>query len=224
MESSTTPIDVIITSYNRIDLLDTTLKSFFSKVKFPFMIHVYDDYGTDNMNKETKAKFDLLVSKYPEVNFIFGKIRKGQVLAIDELMKHVTSKYFIKLEEDWECLDGDFLNESVSILDKHEKCVCVWLRGLSSKDVNYHPIKFEDDIWKFETEYQWRGFSWGASVHRLSDYTLIGRYSNYTFFMPRKAFKSEKEIGELYYKKGYFASSLIKKYFVHIGDGQGIRN
>ena len=217
------PIDVIITSYNRLDLLERTLDSFHSKVKFDYKIHVYDDYGYDRMPNESKERFDYLISKYPNVNFMFGKIRRGQVLAIDELMKFVSSKYFIKLEEDWECLNGDFINKSFHILDNYEKCICVWLRGLSSKDINYHPIKQEDGIFKFETEYHWRGFSWGASVHRLSDYKLIGKYSDHTFFIPTKAYKSEQYIGELYYKKGYFASSLVEKYFVHIGEKQGIR-
>jgi hypothetical protein len=218
-----TPIDVIITSYNRLELLEKTLDSFHSNIKFDFNIHIYDDFGSSILPKESLDMFENLKKKYPKINIELGAKRVGQVLAIDILMKSVKSKYYIKLEEDWECLNGGFLHDATRILDRNKNCICVWLRGLDSKAVNNHPIKFEDNTWKFETEYNWRGFSWGASLHRLDDYKKIAPYCSHTYFNPRKAWESEKKIGELYYKMGYFASTLDKKYFVHIGDGVGIR-
>jgi hypothetical protein len=218
------PIDVIITSYNRLDLLERTLHSFYENVSFDFNMHIYDDFGHYALPKESLERFELLKIKYPKANFIFGDRRVGQVLAIDILMTHVKSKYYIKLEDDWECVSGGFLHEATRILDRNLNCICVWLRGIDSKAINYHPIKLQDNIWRFETEYNWRGFSWGASLHRLDDYKKIAPYSRYTYFNPRRAWESEKKIGEMYYKMEFYAATLYKKYFVHIGDEQGIRS
>lgn len=216
-------IDVIITSYKRWDLLRMTLNSFINQCKFNYKIHVYEDFGIKNMDNKELTEFQNLLVEYKQVNFIYGDERIGQVRALDILMQHVTSEYYIKLEDDWLCINGGFIEESFSIMDKFKDCVCVWLRGINPIDVNGHPIIEKDGLLTFSTDYHWKGFSWGASVHRLSDYKELGAYSKHTFFFPRKPFTAEKAIAEIYFKKGFFAATLREQYFIHIGGDRGIR-
>ncbi len=215
--------DVIITSYKRWDLLRRTLNTFIKYCDFDCNIIVYEDYGLDNMKPLEKEEFDFLSEAYPNVIFVAGHERLGQVKALDILMSLVKSKYYLKLEDDWDCVKRGYLEEATKIMDNNTDCICVWLRGIAKDDINSHPIKEENGLIKFETEYAWRGFSWGASLHRLSDYEAIKPYSNHTFFFPRKPFLSEKAIGELYYRKGFFAATLKEQYFVHTGGDKGIR-
>lgn len=220
-------IDVILTSFARWDLLRKTLDSFFRYKDFEINnFYIYDDKGIDNYTPSDYNNINEIREKYKEISIIIPKKRTGQIQAIDTLISKVTTPYFLHLEDDWECLQGGYINDAINILKYNPKCCCVWLRGIKKEDVNGHPLYLDplDKVFKFSTNYKWKGYTFGVSVKRLSDYTLLAPFTKHTKFNPRSPHLSEYKIGLLYFKLGYYAATLVPQYFQHIGNNRGIRN
>lgn len=217
-------VDIILTSFARWDLLERTLDTFFQKNNEPIKnFYVYDDKGTKNYTYKDKQELQRLKEKFPQVTFYNSLQRVGQIKALDLLFGLVNTEFLITLEDDWECLQGGFIGEGIKVLKENPDCVSVWLRGKEPKDLNFHPIKKENGLLKLDPNYSWHGFSFGVAVKRLMDYKEIGRYGNYTKFIPTRPYESEKAIDRLYHSKGKFSVTLPTKYFHHIGDNRGIR-
>jgi hypothetical protein len=65
--------------------------------------------------------------------------------------------------------------------------------------------------------------SWVQTLNdtgRLSDYKLIGAYSEITTFDPANPLKSEIEVGQAYFKKGFRAATLLTGYCRHLGQNR----
>lgn len=212
----TSPIDVILTSCNRFDLLERTLDSFFAyNTAYIGKFLVYDDAG----DKRDEANLIELSGKYPSVTFQVGEYPVGQIYALDHLTKQVTTPYYFTLEDDWEFYRHGFIEDSIAVLEKHPDIIQCWLR--EQGDTNGHPVyKYKDYCSLMSTKYSWKGFSFNPAVRRLDDYI---EYSSIAKFDPKDPAKAERLIGEHYYKQGYKAAILPKGYVRHIGEGRGIR-
>ena len=116
-----TPIDVILTSYARWDLLEITLDSFFKINTFPINnVIVGDDYGVDNFSQDDFEKYHTLQRKYgSKVSWIVYNKRVGQIKMLDNLMLSVKSEYYFTLEDDWEILKNGFIETSIEVLEKY---------------------------------------------------------------------------------------------------------
>jgi hypothetical protein len=81
-----TKIDSILTSCGRFDLLEKTLESFFEFADMAIdNFIVYDDSG--------KPIPESLIKQYPQIKFIEGTEKVGQIKAIDILYSHVKNQY-----------------------------------------------------------------------------------------------------------------------------------
>jgi hypothetical protein len=206
-------IDVILTSFNRLDLLKVTLDSFFKHNTYPITsFTIYDDYGWDKMTVQQRNKLIDLVGNY-EVQLVCGTQRIGQIQAIDTLVKNVTTPYYFHMEDDWEFIRPNFIQDSIEVLEQHPEIIQCWLRG--HDDTNGHPIIKHNGLFSYmSTKYEWKGFSFNPAVRRLADYTP---YNDICQFNPKDPAHSEKIIGNYYHKKGFRACILNHAYVRHIG-------
>lgn len=210
-------VDVILTSFNRLDLLKVTLDSFFKYNDYPLgRFIVYDDYGWDNMTDEQKGAFTEFTHNYHDIEWHCGNKRVGQILAIDTLVSKVATPYYFHLEDDWEFLAPNFIKDSIEVLEQHPDIIQCWLRGFD--DTNGHPIIKHNGLFSYmSTKYEWKGFSFNPAVRRLADYTS---YNDICPFNPKDPAHSEKKIGEYYFKNGFRAAILPQKYITHVGNGR----
>lgn len=188
-------VTVVLTSCERHDLLERTLRSFtiWNTYRGIKEVIVVED-GTGNP--------DGICDKYG-ARLIRTGSRKGQAYAIDLAYSQVSTPYIFHCEDDWEFYRSGFIEESIKVLFSDPSCVCVWLRAWD--DTNGHPLSFKSESKSFGVigiNYLgvWHGFTWNPGLRRLSDYFRIGSFSaeyngNQTL--------SEAMISEAYHKLGY---------------------
>lgn len=220
------PIDVILTSYNRFDLLEKTLESFFKYNTYPINnFYIYDDFGYINLSDEQKKIYREFEVKYKyKVSCILGEQRIGQIKALDLLTSKVETEYYFTLEEDWEFMHSGFIEKSFELLQKDDKIIQVWLRG--RRDTNNHPTFVKNGEIALKHNYlgMWHGFSFNPGLRRLSDYKKIGSYAKHAEFDPKNPCNSEAKIGKLYKDLCMYAITTKESYVKHIGYERGIRS
>lgn len=131
MSNEIARLDVLVTFYNQEKYVDRTLESVFSQqCDFPFNVLVGDDGSTDS----TLAKVNEWSQKYPGRISVYsmdretGKKYIGGFRASQNrlnLLKHVTSEYFIYLDGDDYYTDIDKFQTQIDILDNPTNSDCI---------------------------------------------------------------------------------------------------
>jgi hypothetical protein len=122
------------------------------------------------------------------------------------------------MEDDWETYRSGFIEDSMAILEAHEKIGHVWLR--EKEDTNQHPVEWPAnlDFGILKSNHgMWAGFCFNPGLKRLSDYKLVKSYGKHTQFSRKAPWKSEAAISQLYNRLGYKAAILPQGYIRHIG-------
>jgi hypothetical protein len=218
-------IDSILTSCGRFDLLAKTLESFFQFADMPIdNFIIYDD--------SCQPFPESIVKNYPQIKFIEGNGKIGQIKAIDILYSHVKNEYVFFQEDDWLFHRTGFIAQSMDILETDPKIMQVWLR--SQNDRNGHGVTGVPRITKQGTRYQmmsseyqrgkWSGFSFNPGLRRLSDYKNLfpNGYSGVTTFNAKEPWKSEMEVGQVYKQAGFKAATLMQGFVKHLGANRHI--
>lgn len=200
-------ITFALTSCGRPDLLERTLDSFFENNMFPIKRYKIID---DSTHPEL---FEDLVKKYPQIEWTFNTERLGQSASIDILYDDIDTPIIFHCEDDWEFLQGGFIEESLHFMLHDDRIIQCWLRG--PHDTNGHPVTIgeEYDILNYGYQGIWHGFSFNPGVKRLEDYKLINSYSG---------IGREEDIGKIYKDLGFYAISLKDRYVEHIGWGRHV--
>jgi len=217
-------VSVVCTSFNRPDLLEITLKSFFEYNTYEIEdFIVIDDSGEVGCN-------DHLSELFLGINFQYNSERIGQVESIDKAYEQLCSRYVFHLEEDWEFYKSGFIEDSLSILKTNQTIQQVWIR--SEHDTNGHPhydaLRSTDRcsyyIVKKNHNFKWHGFSFNPGLRRMGNYYQYGPYRSISKFYPEQPWVSEMRIGQYMMELG-FVSAIIKGngYVKHIGYDRGIR-
>lgn len=216
-------VSVACTSFNRPDLLERTLRSFFKYNTYPIeQFIVLDDSGICDCN-------DHLRDEFPSVLFLHNDERVGQIETIDRLYQQMEGRFVFHLEEDWEFYRGGFIEESLPILNRYPQIQQVWIRA--ENDTNGHPqskdqLKCGFDKWRHlsVSHNGWHGFSFNPGLRRMGDYYQHGPYSSIAKFIPEKPWVSEQRIGQYMMEHGFISAIILGKGYVrHIGNGRGIR-
>lgn len=219
-------VSVTCTSFNRPDLLERTLTSFFKFNTYPIESFVVLDDSTDiGCNRH-------LIDKFPTVTFSYNYERLGQIKSVDRLMETVEAPYVFHIEEDWEFYKEGFIEDSFVVLNENPSIQCVWLRA--DTDTNGHPIedyqyqregsKVKWSKLKLDHGNGWHGFTFNPTLRRVGDYVMNGPYSNHAVFNPIKPWESEMALSNYFMKRGYIAAIIRGNGYVrHIGKNRGIR-
>ncbi|OHY52228.1 glycosyltransferase [Shewanella algae] len=217
-------VALVLTSCNRFDLLEVTLRSFFKFNTYPIAqyIIIEDSHNLD--------KLLAVLENFPDVDFtvLNNEPQLGQMKSIDRAYSKVTSEYIFHCEDDWEFYREGFIEDSFKVLDSDEKIVTVWLR--EQDDTNEHPV--EPEVFKCNDisgrDYQimkrnhkrradseaWHGFTFNPGLRRLKDYQL---------FAPIGDYSGERNMSDLYHESGFKAAIFKTGYVRHIGYHRGIR-
>ncbi|MCE9789078.1 glycosyltransferase [Shewanella chilikensis] len=217
-------VALVLTSCNRFDLLEATLRSFFKFNTYPIAqyIIIEDSHNLD--------KLLAVLGKFPDVDFtvLNNEPQLGQMKSIDRAYSKVTSEYIFHCEDDWEFYREGFIEDSLKVLDSDEHIMTVWLR--EQDDTNNHPIESKvfncqdisgRDYQIMQRNYKrksssdvWHGFTFNPGLRRFKDYQLVA---------PIGELNGEMEMSKLYHSKGFKAAIFETGYVRHIGYHRGIR-
>lgn len=166
-------VTFIITTSDRLDLLGSTLRSFWNYYRSGWHLLaktvLHEDSGDKGLRAAITAqyfdKFDVLL--FPEEKVGYSK-------AIDNCLAHVETEYVWSSEDDWTYSRGGFIEDSIKILDENPDIHQVWIRD--AKDHN-HPLSKRSrkisgiecrDVMKGYLGV-WNGFSLNPGLRRISD-------------------------------------------------------
>lgn len=202
-------VTLVLTSCNRLDLLDRTLASIGDEVLDSIKHKIIIDDSGDPSVRDYFTKYKT----QDGWRILLNKDNLGQPKSVDKAYSLVDTPYIFHCEDDWhfasvpleECLD--VLNTRKDILQVTFRQGCPHLEGVletTPKGTNYR-VKVPG--WRS----QWYGFTYNPSIFRKEAYEKVKPYSG----------KLEEDISKLYYDKGYLSASLQNKTYHHIGDGRG---
>lgn len=217
----------VLTSCNRHDLLEKTLDSFLAQNTY--------DLAEIIVVEDGDAVAAALCDKYRphRIKWISTGRRVGQIAAIDYAYSLVKTPYIFHMEDDWEFYRSGFIERSLQLLQRHAKCLQVWIRALNDSKHTVEPriYRVNDVPWQKLTrdfDGMWHGFSFNPGLRRVTDYVAVGGYSNYAAFQFNRPNRAEAAIGAVYRERGYFAAILVDEggtgYVRHIGAGRHVRS
>jgi hypothetical protein len=164
-------VSFVITTCNRLDLLDQTLNSFFELCKFPFAEYIMtDDSGDESVYLQLLEKWGH------KFKIIQNNPKAGLCRSIDKLWSTASSEYIFHCEDDW-LFDSNptLIEDSLSILMEHDHVHQVQIRHLH--DTPHKPegelystlnfVNFKKLPWWRDA---WTGYSWNPGLRRKSDY------------------------------------------------------
>ena len=202
-------VTVVLTSCNRLDLLDRTIESFHKFNTYPIDEFIIIEDSTD------EKAIQHLKKKYSDYTLIINEENIGDFKSIDKAYYHVKTPYIFHLEDDWEFVKKGFIEDSFKLLDFDPKIIKVWIRALT--DTQGHPYSEK----RYETQgigyhimdtdyYGYTGYSTNPGLIRLADHNSIGGIGQ---FGP----EAEKKAGKLFLNRGMYAVILDQKYIQHTG-------
>ena len=213
-------VTVVITSFNRFDLLRRTIDSFNQYNTYPIdKFIIIEDSG----DLEMKRKIEHYLSgKEGNYKLIFNETNKGLVESIDIAYSQVETPYVFHSEDDYEYYREGFIKRSLEVLENDPLLMQVWLRSLDDTvgmpvepdilkagNVSYHLIGHCINNW-------WHGFCFQCGLRKMSAYDRIKPFTRWS---PSTDFLSQREckIGQAYYALGYRAAILPEGYARHTG-------
>lgn len=214
-------VTLIITSFDRFDLLQRTIKTFNKVNTYPIKeIIIIEDSGDVNMHRQIKKA-------YPNYHLILNETNIGLIESIDKAYSEVTTQYVFHSEDDFEYFKPGFIENCLAIMENNDKIFRVGIRGhthiesldpviYSDGGVPYKLAKFYS--WDVEAHGNqfWHGFGFQCGMIRKNSYDLVKPYAQYStpdeFITIR-----ECRIGLAYYALKLSAVSLTEDYAIHTG-------
>jgi len=204
----------VLTSCNRFDLLEKTVVSFFKHLDIqPKAFIIIEDSGNQAIHKHLE-QFD-----YPFTVIVNPK-NLGQAKSIDIAYSHVKTPYIFHCEDDWEFIRTGFIQESLSILQKHENASVVQLRGraehIKLRDLptlNHQGIDYF--LANKSTDKRYFSYGYNPSLRRLVDYQRVAPFSK---------IGGESEVSWVFKKLGFATAHLENPAVKHIGEERHIED
>lgn len=205
----TADVTLAVTSCQRHDLLERTLRSFArycgGTIKETIIVE-----DSDLSAPSWLAELENIGPK----TWISNGVRKAQIYSCDRLMSEVKTEYVFWCEDDWEFFRPGFVEESLEILEKWTNILQVWIR-----DDSAHPVvkdaRFPFPIMQPNWSGGWSGFAFNPGLRRLKEYRMIGSYGRHVGYDARGV--GELPLSRLYCDAGYFAAK-IPAATKHIGE------
>jgi len=212
-------VTVVVTSFNRIDLLIKMVDSFERFNTYPIKeFIIIEDSGNKKM-------CEALKKLYPHYTLIMNEQNIGLVESIDKAYSRVKTPYVFHSEDDYEYYREGFIERSLAVLENDPLLMQVWIRRmddttdmpvepevLKAGDVEYHLIGHCINNW-------WHGFCFQCGLRKMFAYNRIKPFTQWS---PPTDFLSQREckIGQAYYALGYRAAILPEGYARHTGFGR----
>lgn len=209
-------ISLVITSFNRRDLLDRTIRSLGQYCDDIFDdIIIVEDSGNTGMN-------DYISKNYPDYRLILHEKNKGAYESIDEAYSFVKSPYVLHVEDDWEFYEGDFIRKALIVLESNPMIMQVNLSNeqnmpiepevFKAKEVEYRIVGTDSNGW-------WHGFTCNPSVRSMAAYNMTKPWIKWA--VGNDLSIKECMVGQRYFELGYKAVVLNEYFCKHTGVGRG---
>jgi hypothetical protein len=203
---------IVLTSCDRLDLLERTLSSFLTFNTHPIKeLIIRDDSGISEIWGDTGELLMDLRLPFPFRLLEVGQL--GQTESIDVMMHTASTPYIIHMEDDWDFY-GDFVGRAIEVLEKDERVVQVWVRPLEDFRLKPGNLKWEKDG---DKDYAYliphgasNGWSFNPHVRRLKDWKP---YTSY----PNIGVTKEDSIGRIHIFEGRKTAWLMEGYCKHTG-------
>lgn len=206
-------ITFCLTSCGRFDLLQKTLRSFFSKNDHPIEKYIIvEDSGDPNAGEYLRN----IVKEFPKVHFQFliNDKRIGQIRSIDLAYAEIQTPYIFHCEDDWEFIRSGFMQPSLDLLEHLPDVVMVWLcdpldiPGILRSMKPYNSPHRYFDVSHAVHKYI---LNFNPGCRRLADYRDAGSYQK---------IGGEEQIGHFYCAREKKILLLGgSPYYLHIGRG-----
>lgn len=218
---------LLITACGRPDLLWRTLESlnrFYRLADFAAVWVNEDGFAADN---------SVIYRDFPSVRFLNTRPGRGHMASLTSLYANVTTPWIFHCEDDWEFYEGNFMEKSRLRLQNEPRCLQVWLRAHDDTNghaIERHPFGLRMSVNGQPTPHRlrvrrniWRGFSLNPGLRRASE------FANFDFTAASEGltgWRAEQQIGEYFYRRGYFAAILDNPagYVRHIGEHRHIED
>ncbi len=214
-------VTVVITSFNRLDLLYNTIASFNRVNTYPVKdVILVDDSANEEMYRKVKEV-------YHNYHLILNESNIGLVESIDKAYEQVTTPYIFHTEDDFEYLKQGFIEDCITVMESDPNIFRVGIRGATHNlsldtiirkagDVSYRYPKFYSmDANAWGNQY-WFGFGFQCGLIRKSAYDLVKPYTQHS--SPQEFITiRECKIGLAYHSLGLLAVSLTEDYVKHTG-------
>jgi hypothetical protein len=208
-ESDTT---TFVLSCNRLDVLDQTLKSFYSTRDYVTKMVIVDDSAIPGV-------FETLVERYGEdCDVICFPRNRSQWWAMDFMVSYCDSDYIFYLEDDWELIRPGYLNKSKAILEKYREVgvVDISWRTFEFQGIDSYEKKLIDDEfywkkpWKItDNHLAWHCWIGSPNLRRRDDLIMLGRVEKW---------HNEWNIDRKFTALGFKGVFLRDQYCNHLGD------
>jgi len=213
-------VTVVMTAYDRMDLLQQTVDSFMKFNTYPIAeFIIVEDSGKESVHEQLKRL-------YPNFTLILNEKNIGCFESTDLAYSRVKTPYIFQTEEDWIYHRHGFIERSMAVLEYDAKICLVWIR-----DWDYlqdHPVLPElhhaGEVPFYilgEGEY-WHGWSGAPGLRRLSDYKLVAPYTQWSSKEDRLAVR-ECKIDNAFHRLGFISALLPEGYITHIGGTRSTR-
>jgi GT2 family glycosyltransferase len=224
-------VTVVVTSCDRVDLLERTMTSFLKYNTYPIDRYLLIDDSAKPLAFENIEKLNQKLGNIFELHFNYEKI--GQVRSIDKMYSLVNTDYIFHLEDDWEFYRPDFIQKSIDILHFDKKIIQPVIRakndrygaGISqeifqtSSGIKYrrlHLVSYLVDPVTGRWVRNYGGFTLNPGLRRTSDYKLLPSYTSIS-----DENGCEEPIDKFYQSLGYYVVSISEHdsdgYVRHIG-------
>ena len=223
MFNSESDLTVVLTSCNRLDLLKTTLSSFFSCNTYPISEFIIIEDSGKILEK------DILVcipEQFQEsVRIMINEVPLGQLASIDRAYSEIKTKYVFHCEDDWLFYRVGFIEDSMKVLENDHNILSVWLRDIhhdlipnsngkmhlkemqTIENVNYFMYHYENEVGN-------GCFSLNPGLRYYEHYPDGG----YASIARNKAKHIEVIMSEFYGSKGLYSVLLECSAVKHIGE------
>lgn len=210
-------VTVVVTSFNRFDLLERMINSLKKVEDYPFKEIIIIE---DSANKEMHKKVIDAFSK--TCRLILNEKNIGAYESIDLVYSQVTTPYVLHIEDDWEFIYGGFVKPAIEVLKHDEMIMQVSLEHnpvmstlpeqLYANGVPYKIVGTDVDGW-------WHGFTCHPSVRSMAGYEKTKPWTQWS--SPDEGLSHrELKVGFEYFRLGYKAAILSKSYCIHTGLGR----
>jgi len=219
-------VTVVLTSFNRADLLEKTLDSFFEMNTYPLeRFIIMEDSEIEGCVDFVHDRYDMPIEVY------YNKPRLHQVPSVDKGYSMVETPYIFHMEEDWEFVKPGFIEASKPVLEADPNIIDVWLRGLDDDTLPhpYFPDRYEVNgnlLVQVQPTGLWNGFTFNPGLKRRKDWEeLPNGYNGCTHVTPEHlsgGYTLECDISVEYHKRGRIAMRLVESYVRHSGWGRHV--
>jgi len=203
-------ITLVLTSCNRLDLLDRTLASIGDEVLDSIKHKIIIDDSGDPSVKDYFTKYKA----QDGWKIILNDENIGQPKSVDKAYSFVDTEYVFHCEDDWIFNEKSYLRDSLSVLENDSTLLQVTFRA-DDPHPNFEEVLETQDGVRYQIKNPawrgiWYGFTYNPSLFRKEAYDKIKPYAG----------KDEQTISKLYFDNGYRTAALVDKFVNHIGWGR----